>query len=72
MKTRHLYLILGLGMGLLLKSLWQVMAKEQAENRLPPVRDAGPEQMVSPPAHWDTVDQQGDESFPASDPPGNY
>jgi len=38
----------------------------------PKVRDAGPEAQQSPPKRWDVVDQQADESFPASDPPGNY
>src|SRR5262249_54753212 len=37
-----------------------------------PVRDAGPEHMDNPPRRWDPIDQQADESFPASDPPGNY
>jgi len=37
-----------------------------------PVRQAGPEQMEFPPKQWDKVDEQSDESFPASDPPGNY
>ena len=37
-----------------------------------PVRDAGPEAMRDSPRHWDVEDQQSDESFPASDPPGNY
>jgi hypothetical protein len=32
-------------------------------------RNAGPEEMQSPPATWDKVDEAGDESFPASDPP---
>jgi hypothetical protein len=36
------------------------------------VRDAGPDAMANPPKRWDNVDQQADESFPASDPPGNY
>ncbi len=37
-----------------------------------PVRNAGPEAMKSDLKDWDMVDQQADESFPSSDPPGNY
>jgi hypothetical protein len=37
------------------------------------VRDAGPEAMRDPVQRaWTATDQQLDESFPASDPPGNY
>lgn len=36
------------------------------------VRDAGPDAMSNPPKRWDRVDEQVDESFPASDPPANY
>lgn len=36
------------------------------------VRDAGPEDMKDPPEEWDEVDEESDESFPASDPPANY
>lgn len=38
-----------------------------------PVRDAGPDAMRDGDQRpWTPVDQQIDESFPASDPPGNY
>ncbi|MBF54212.1 MAG: hypothetical protein CL813_14900 [Confluentimicrobium sp.] len=37
-----------------------------------PVRDAGPKEMKNPPRTWDIVDEEVDESFPASDPPANY
>lgn len=36
------------------------------------VRDAGPAAMADRPEGWSKVDQQSDESFPASDPPANY
>lgn len=37
------------------------------------VRNAGPEAMRDKPEEpWDEVDQEVDESFPASDPPANY
>jgi len=38
----------------------------------PPVRPAGPESMRDPPRKWDEVDEESDESFPASDPPSTY
>ena len=37
-----------------------------------PTRPAGPESMRDPPKKWDEVDEESDESFPASDPPSNY
>ena len=36
------------------------------------VRPAGRKEMSAPPRDWDRVDEAGDESFPASDPPGTY
>lgn len=43
------------------------------KDKLPHVRDAGPDHMKDKPRRrWGKVDQESDESFPASDPPGNY
>lgn len=37
------------------------------------VRDSGPAAMADAPKHaWTKTDEESDESFPASDPPGNY
>ncbi|WP_340588335.1 hypothetical protein [Erythrobacter alti] len=38
------------------------------------VRNSGPKAMKDPPQKdtWDKVDEESDESFPASDPPANY
>ena len=37
------------------------------------IRDAGPEAMRSDPVRpWQKVDEESDQSFPASDPPANY
>ena len=36
------------------------------------VRPAGRKEMKIPPREWTKVDEESDESFPASDPPGNY
>lgn len=36
------------------------------------VRPAGRKTMDMPPATWSKTDEEVDESFPASDPPGNY
>lgn len=39
----------------------------------PPIRDAGPAAMRDKPVrNWSGTDQAMDESFPASDAPGNY
>ena len=48
---------------------------DTGENDTPtpsPVRPSGPTTMRDPPRHWDDVDEESDESFPASDPPANY
>ena len=36
------------------------------------VRPAGPRDMDMGPSTWSKTDEESDESFPASDPPGNY
>ncbi len=36
------------------------------------VRQSGTKEMRDPPSSWDKIDEQVDESFPASDPPANY
>ena len=44
-------------------------ATGEATQGFAPVRNAGPEAMASDVARWDKVDEEIDESFPASDPP---
>jgi hypothetical protein len=36
------------------------------------VRDAGPDAMRDAPKRWSKADEESDQSFPASEPPGNY
>ncbi|MBL8657324.1 MAG: hypothetical protein JNJ92_08205 [Altererythrobacter sp.] len=37
------------------------------------IRDAGPHAMRDAPArNWTKIDEESDQSFPASDPPANY
>ncbi|MFD1107376.1 hypothetical protein [Sphingobium olei] len=53
---------------------WMGTAQPREDDRGPAgssgiVRDAGPQ---TGDTEWDKVDEQVDESFPASDPPGNY
>ena len=48
-------------------------ADDQPQSSHRDVRDAGPQAMRDKPQEeWTKTDQESDESFPASDPPGNY
>ncbi|WBQ19162.1 hypothetical protein PAE53_25420 (plasmid) [Sphingobium yanoikuyae] len=47
-------------------------SKTPASPPYPSVRDAGPENMATPPRAWTKEDETSDESFPASDPPSTY
>lgn len=40
-------------------------------SQLPFIRDAGPAAMTTPAKDWDSVDEEADQSFPASDPPSH-
>ncbi|WP_340264292.1 hypothetical protein [Sphingobium mellinum] len=71
-----LALVAGLGSALW-KSLSRRPSADVQDDRAPAgsfgiVRDAGPAEQHVDAADWDLVDEQMDESFPASDPPGNY
>lgn len=51
--------------------IYRLMRREQTpEPRY--IRDAGRSQMRNPPRDWEMLDEIGDESFPASDPPATY
>lgn len=59
--------------------LYNWLSKRNAAKQAAPVfssgvtRDAGPEQQSGVDrGQWDKIDEQADESFPASDPPANY
>ena len=72
MTDRLLIFLLGIATGVAAGSLCGAMARRPSRAGYPHVRNAGPEAMKHPPRNWDIVDEQADESFPASDPPGNY
>ena len=46
--------------------------KEVPDKHQPDIVPSSPEKLRDPDKHWDKTDEEGDESFPASDPPGNY
>ncbi len=48
-------------------------AEDQPHDNYTDIRDAGPQAMRDPSPHeWTETDEDLDESFPASDPPGGY
>lgn len=74
--------VVGAGAALFARRKWgsgegEVRAAATARGKTAPgpvgqsgaARSAGPEAMRDPPSEWEKVDQAGDESFPASDPP---
>lgn len=69
----------GAALGLMLRRPVRAGAAALADRAMAPrdrdygiVRAAGPETMRDPPEDWDRVDEQSDESFPASDSPATY
>ncbi|MBU2956047.1 hypothetical protein Q4511_11010 [Paracoccus sp. 1_MG-2023] len=63
--------LIGATSALLIRQIW-VASLRTGPRRDLIVRDAGPDQMRDAPQDWDIVDEEMDESFPASDPPANY
>ncbi len=47
-------------------------AREKPSEAHDYIRPAGRKAMEDPPSTWSRTDEELDESFPASDPPGNY
>ncbi|MBA4491676.1 hypothetical protein [Paracoccus sp. S1E-3] len=71
MSTRLLILFCGMAAGFVLKGLRDAAARREASADQH-IRAAGRREMAAPPPTWDIVDEQVDESFPASDPPATY
>ncbi len=71
MTNRAVIFLCGLAAGFALKAL-QSASRRARTPAAPRIRAAGQREMQDPPRGWDIVDERGDESFPASDPPGGY
>lgn len=67
-------MVFGVMAGVIFRQVTQALGSKgrAATTQDKPIRDAGPGQMTDPPKIWDRVDEEADESFPASDPPANY
>lgn len=73
MNKYSLMFLFGVTLGLSFACFSRAARERNYDNRPKQyIRPAGRSQMQNPPKEWDMVDEQGDESFPASDPPGNY
>lgn len=72
MLVRAIGMLSVFGAGVLVGRALKNMDADRESHPMPEVRNAGTDSMTAPPKRWDKVDEQADESFPASDPPGNY
>jgi len=72
MNLLRLAAVSAIGYALYLFANKSIARRAGAARRPTEIRDAGPENMTSPPTAWSKIDEASDESFPASDPPSTY